>query len=472
MKTLRLSLITLFIFSFTLTCSAAEYSTFDAFYSPSLSIGVFGWTLIALSVVAGALAVYFSGGTAAGPVATAIGTWIGEMAGLSGAAATSYGLALLGGGAMTAGGLGIAGGAALITATLTFGTEVVTGYGFEKVHSSYESKRFIEDSKTLLTLPPPRVMNGSQAYTASLNQLKNGLHLDANKPIALTAPENQAQLRSALTIAEAIGGAQNAEETCQLEALKALLQFQLNNYDAAKIAANKSIVLARSIDRRRTLPAFIYAVSSLYEEQPEVDRILFDYFRYSILAEPKNKLIPVLYAVFLDRAMYRYNDGVWTIKHLGCLIDIACEKTIDDVSPECLAIVTARILIQVKKEQQSIYGIARTKSETLLKDTGTKCFLAGRLESYIGLLKFMKTRVMGELDARRDRIPTSLGISLVSVRSLVNQYEADIPYLRAAIDGFKPVNPREGRTVLWILIACSVGCFVWLVARLQRARTI
>lgn len=47
----------------------------------------------------------------AGPI---IGAWIGELAGFSGAAATSYGLALLGGGSLASGGLGMAGGSALL----------------------------------------------------------------------------------------------------------------------------------------------------------------------------------------------------------------------------------------------------------------------------------------------------------------------------------------------------------------------
>ncbi|NLH98422.1 MAG: hypothetical protein GX446_02905 [Chthonomonadales bacterium] len=48
--------------------------------------------------------------------APAIGGAIGAMTGLSGAAATSHGLALLGGGALAAGGLGMAGGTAVVTA--------------------------------------------------------------------------------------------------------------------------------------------------------------------------------------------------------------------------------------------------------------------------------------------------------------------------------------------------------------------
>ena len=46
-----------------------------------------------------------------GPV---IGTYIGELAGFSGAAATSYGLAFLGGGSLAAGGFGMAGGSFIL----------------------------------------------------------------------------------------------------------------------------------------------------------------------------------------------------------------------------------------------------------------------------------------------------------------------------------------------------------------------
>lgn len=65
--------------------------------------------------------------------APAIGGAIGAWSGLSGAAATSHGLALLGGGAIASGGLGMAGGAAVITAAgaglgSALGASVTTAY--------------------------------------------------------------------------------------------------------------------------------------------------------------------------------------------------------------------------------------------------------------------------------------------------------------------------------------------------------
>ncbi|MBB5918849.1 hypothetical protein BJY24_007761 [Nocardia transvalensis] len=64
--------------------------------------------------VAGALGLGIGVATA-GWAAPLIGTAIGTAAGLSGAAATSAGLATLGGGAIAAGGFGVAGGTALVT---------------------------------------------------------------------------------------------------------------------------------------------------------------------------------------------------------------------------------------------------------------------------------------------------------------------------------------------------------------------
>ncbi|MCF8604006.1 TMCO4 family protein [Gordonia sp. HY442] len=70
------------------------------------------WSKVATGLSIGA-GIFASGGLMAAP---AIGGAIGSLAGYSGAAATSYGLALLGGGSVAAGGLGMAGGTYALTA--------------------------------------------------------------------------------------------------------------------------------------------------------------------------------------------------------------------------------------------------------------------------------------------------------------------------------------------------------------------
>jgi hypothetical protein len=69
------------------------------------------WWKIALAAVAAAVVAVFTGGTAAPAIGGFIGTY---FMGLSGAAATSAGLAFLGGGSLAAGGFGMAGGTTVI----------------------------------------------------------------------------------------------------------------------------------------------------------------------------------------------------------------------------------------------------------------------------------------------------------------------------------------------------------------------
>lgn len=78
--------------------------------------------------------------------------------GYSGIAATNAGLALLGGGSIASGGTGIVGGAALLTAALTFGTDIVISYGTDKVLAEYNYSKFIEYKFDLkhLSHPTPR----------------------------------------------------------------------------------------------------------------------------------------------------------------------------------------------------------------------------------------------------------------------------------------------------------------------------
>lgn len=83
------------------------------------------WLKIAATAGVGALALYLTGGFAA----PAIGGLFGEAAGLSGAAAVSYGLAWLGGGALAAGGAGMAGGTALITTLFASAGGLLAGGG-------------------------------------------------------------------------------------------------------------------------------------------------------------------------------------------------------------------------------------------------------------------------------------------------------------------------------------------------------
>lgn len=87
----------------------------------------FSWKKAAViggATVVGGAVCFVTGGVAA----PAVGAWVGStFLGLSGAAATSAGLALLGGGSLAAGGAGMAGGAAVVAGTAAAAGASVAG---------------------------------------------------------------------------------------------------------------------------------------------------------------------------------------------------------------------------------------------------------------------------------------------------------------------------------------------------------
>ena len=147
-------LLTLF---FSSECFAWDHNlSFEAFYGNEFK---WGWSVI-IAVIAGigaALIVYFTGGTAS-PIVAPIGTWIGEMAGLSGAAATNYGLALLGGGSLASGGLGVTGGMAILTLALTFSSELAIDYGIKRIGTA------ISDPLNMFPIPLKTIENDRKLW--------------------------------------------------------------------------------------------------------------------------------------------------------------------------------------------------------------------------------------------------------------------------------------------------------------------
>ena len=127
--------------------AASEYATFESFYKePSvLGIGVWGWVIAGIVTISAAIGIIVvgvgTGGVGAPAAVAAVGTWIGNMMGFSGAIATNAGLALLGGGSLASGGFGMLGGTILLTSVFVFSTEIVLDYGSDalgNLQSSYD----------------------------------------------------------------------------------------------------------------------------------------------------------------------------------------------------------------------------------------------------------------------------------------------------------------------------------------------
>jgi len=366
------------LFLFQSNLFATEYATFTSFYVESSSVG---WIIATVLAVAAGAAIFFTGGTAS-PIVLGIGTWIGETAGLSGIAATNYGLALLGGGSIASGGLGIAGGVAVLTATLSFSTDVIMDYTLSNVVSSYSYSNFVKDSKKMPTLPIPQNENGSSAYENIVINLKKNI----NNKIPLSASSNQIILKD--TSSMFTPSSNDAEELTKENTLKSYLSLVTNDYENAKLYANKAITEARKLQIKRTMPAFIYATSSLYDKTFNFDMINNNYFRYSILAEPDNELIPLMFAIYLDRIMYRMNDDTsLNYKTIDAIRDIAFEIKDDDIQEQSLVVVMMRYLIKLKIEQQKIIALATTSNKTIKNNKKTLRVVNNSFIEYDNLLK-------------------------------------------------------------------------------------
>lgn len=339
-----------------LVFAASEYATFEAFYQESSAIG---WILAAVvALIVGAI-IFFTGGTAS-PIVAGIGSWIGGMMGLSGVAATNAGLALLGGGSIASGGFGVIGGTALLTAALSFGTDVVVDYTIGKAVSEYKYSNLTEYSKKMTTLPLPMSDSGPEAYEDALEILEG-----VDKDLPVFSNKNQRIIINAIEVLKNNKDVPDIDESAKNYSLLSLLYFVSNNYVDAKKYAISSISSARASQIKRTLPAFIYATSTLYEEDFNFTSITRDYFRYSILAEPDNPLIPLLFSIYLDRMSLRFNDGFLAEDSLREVFDIMQATSLKEKQVLNFTILLSRYFIRLKLEQQKMTSLASTSNETI-----------------------------------------------------------------------------------------------------------
>ncbi len=359
---------------------SAESASFGGFYKES---GAIGWIIAGIAALIAGSVIFFTGGTAS-PIVVGIGTYIGNMAGLYGIAATNYGLALLGGGSIASGGFGIAGGVAVLTLALSFGTDVAIDYTVSKIHTAYSYSQFIEQSKKMTTLPLPKNDDGPDLYEEAMEVLEG-----INKKKGYATNHNQRVIRNAIRRMDSFSmDALSIGEKARVCALYSLLYFLRYDYPReARKYAQFSMNYSSSQELRRTLPAFIYAVCSLYEEKFDFDMITNKYFRYSVLAEPDNGLIPLMFAIYLDRMMYRFNDGALKENALRRLSRIAGAEEIREYAVSNFTIILMRYFVRLKICQQQISSLCESENTTIKNSRKTLFSVKSTLAEYDNLLE-------------------------------------------------------------------------------------
>ena len=386
-------------------------STFESFYTAK-GLGWVGWVTAGAVAIGIGVTVFATGGLASPLVPAGVAglaKWLGGLgaAKLTGGAALNHGLALLGGGAIAAGGLGKAGGAAVLSAALVFGAEVPF-FTAEKVYESmtersedeYSYARLLDDSRELATLPLPVNTSGSDAYEDAMEVVKGvagqePLSIGGNRVVLKKAIHrlrwSSGAYEAAMEVLEELDESQpfasrdnhvvinraiekllyDTEGISELEdaTLLSLLYFVLNDYQKANQYANRAIEIARSeseenLAERANLPMFISATTKLYFEEFDPSELLSQ-AKDAILSDPKNALVPLLFAVLLDRVELRLDDGYLDEGMLLQAFEIMKSPALDDFRLENYVLLLARYLKRMEYERQKIVVLVDTPNDTI-----------------------------------------------------------------------------------------------------------
>lgn len=410
---------------------AADYGTFESFYNAG-GLGFWEWTAIIAGTVGFAALTFFTfGGTGPaipGWMAT-VGTWIGAAAGLSGVAATNFGLALLGGGAVAAGGLGIAGGVAMLTAVSSFGVDITLSYGVDVALERWNYAKFIEANREMLTLPMPRNPKGGEAYQAAMDYLRKNFKQD----MQISAPENQGVLQKASEILQnKIQDEEDQNYILKDKTLLAMLYLQMNRYSEASSVAGQAMGLADKIAEKKSLPSFIWALSEIADPDKVCTDDVIQAFRAAYYLEADNKLIPIMTGGCMDRFMYRYHYGHLPIKYLSYFCEIITAPLIgEELAAASLEIFVTRCLIELKRTKQDIYIV--TKDPDMMDDAEVVIELSRRFDRHKALIVLLQNEVLPQVGKLMGHFPKESRITPLSLTKLLNSYYDDLADLKQQI---------------------------------------
>ena len=406
-------------------------ATFGSFYDKGWSeVLIWGGVGILVAAALGA-AVFVTGGAASpvvAPGAATLGTLIGKFMGLTGVAATNAGLALVGGGAIAAGGSGMAGGAAIITAASGAAVEVAIVAGEELYDSMKKQKEFdalyarlVDHSEGLITFPLPRRSSGSSVHKDAMSILENiddtlplsggdnrwllkqavsrlrwspDVQQDALAALAhIDKGEPHSSVRNQESAMEAVDILLGSSDVADLRdaTLLSLLYFVLDDYKHANHYARRAREIAQEEDlegyaARITLPTFIAATCALYDREVDYATVISQ-FKSSILAEPKSKLIPLLFSIFLDRFTLRsMNDGNFDPRVFHKTFEIMRSPSLEEFRFTNYIILLGRYLIHIENEKLKIRSVAGASDSTIRKHPKTLSYANKALEAYRLLL--------------------------------------------------------------------------------------
>lgn len=414
------------------TAYAGDAATFKSLYKESTALM---WSVAAIAAIGAGALIYFTAGTAS-PAVAGVGTWIGSLMGYSGVAATNAGLAFLGGGSLAAGGFGMLGGVTLLTVALSFGSGIAIDYtvGEAVAESKYSYSDFSKQSTGMLTLPIPVNTSGPRSYMLALQALKKAKHDELS-----SSEFNQNVIQEAINTIHSVNDQNPTNaEIARKQSLLALLQFLRNDYVGAKASSHSAFTHAgikkepgkfsavlswlankakengllpsgtKEEEKHGVVPAFLYGVSSLYDEKINAEASI-EFFRYSINAEPDNPLTPYLFAIYLDRAMYRLNDSSFSVDDLEKISEVAKELEYDERKCVIQIGLLNRYFIRLWTEKETIAALTMSDNTSINRSPTTLSTAKASLVTYKKLVELLSQTLDAQSKILKQRLNAKPG---------------------------------------------------------------
>ena len=285
----------------------------------------------------------------------------------------------------------------------------------------YSYSRLLKQSKGVSTLPLPKNDSGPEAYEDAMELLeginvelplslgsnrtilKRAIHRlrrssgaygdameileDVDETLPLAAENNQQLIMGAINkLLYDSGGVGELEDA----ALLSLLYFILNDYKRAHDYAGRAREIAQTEDeegysKRISLPMFISATSTLYREEFDWSSV-FAQIEGSMLSDPNNRLVPLLFSIFLDRVELRLNDGYLGEETLLQVFQVMKTPSLEEFRLENYILLLARYLKRLEFERQKIQALVNTSSSTIKGDPRTLAVVRDSFDTYRTLL--------------------------------------------------------------------------------------
>ena len=420
------------------TAWAAPEGSFDSFFKEAAGPGFWGWAFIVIGTIAVGAAVYFTGGLASPLVpkwVASVGSWIGtSFLGLHGAAATSAGLALLGGGSISAGGLGMLGGAMVLVISAEFTTSVAFDYGAGYATQQLSYASFIKDSASMQTLPIVVNDRGSADYSYSVSQVRKGA--DQLYPKGKGFDIHTAAMQRILKTEAKRFAAKGPASDFSIKDLSylSILHFQISNYSEA----HKYAIMAADLSDRENevtpVADYLYAVTALYSKSLGATPRARAKLRRSFVTEPKNKMIPLLLGIYMDRLTYRIHGELSPASDMGEIMEIFSSPELRKVAPQSAVVLASRLFIEIKRDQQDILTLTDPKKYHLLP--GKKevdAALDSRLKVLEDLLDVAQNNLLPLIKSNSRKMPKDSPYTLAKTEKLIADYRDNIPDLKVKI---------------------------------------